>query len=158
PGYFLGGAMKLDHEAALRALSALGVRLGLDARSAARGVLRYAVAQMSHALRLVTLRRGYDPRDFAFIAYGGAARCTPPCSPASSASPRRSSRPGRATFLPSGCSPASSVVRPSAPWSGRSARPTWPAGSRPPSAPPWPSWAPARKERRWPDTPSSATR
>ena len=72
PGYFLGGAMKLDHEAALRALSALGVRLGLDARSAARGVLRYAVAQMSHALRLVTLRRGYDPRDFAFIAYGGA--------------------------------------------------------------------------------------
>src|SRR5262249_38005208 len=72
PGYFLGGAMKLDHEAALRALSALGVRLSLDARSAARGVLRYAVAQMSHALRLVTLRRGNDPRDFTFIAYGGA--------------------------------------------------------------------------------------
>jgi len=35
-------------------------------------VLRYAIAQMSHALRLVTLRRGHDPRDFAFIAYGGA--------------------------------------------------------------------------------------
>ena len=38
----------------------------------ARGVIRYAVAQMSHALRLVTLRRGYDPRDFVFVAYGGA--------------------------------------------------------------------------------------
>jgi N-methylhydantoinase A len=35
-------------------------------------VIRYAVAQMSHALRLVTLRRGYDPRDFTFVAYGGA--------------------------------------------------------------------------------------
>jgi len=72
PGYFLGGAMKLDLAAARRALSALGARMGMDARSTARGVLRYAVAQMSHALRLVTLRRGYDPRDFAFIAYGGA--------------------------------------------------------------------------------------
>ena len=72
PGYFLGGAMKLDREAALRALSALGTRLGLEAQATARGVLRYAIAQMSHALRLVTLRRGHDPRDFAFIAYGGA--------------------------------------------------------------------------------------
>jgi N-methylhydantoinase A len=72
PGYFLGGAMKLDAEAALQALAALGTRLGLEAQSTARGVLRYAIAHMSHALRLVTLRRGYDPRDFAFIAYGGA--------------------------------------------------------------------------------------
>jgi N-methylhydantoinase A len=72
PGYFLGGQMKLDQDCALRALSGLGARLGTDAADAARGVLRYAVAQMSHALRLVTLRRGYDPRDFAFVAYGGA--------------------------------------------------------------------------------------
>jgi N-methylhydantoinase A len=72
PGYFLGGGMKLDEDAALRALAGLGGRLGTDAQSAARGVLRYAVAQMSHALRLVTLRRGHDPRDFAFVAYGGA--------------------------------------------------------------------------------------
>jgi N-methylhydantoinase A len=72
PGYFLGGAMKLDPDCALRALSELGGRLGTDARSAARGVLRFAVTQMSHALRLVTLRRGYDPRGFAFVAYGGA--------------------------------------------------------------------------------------
>src|SRR5262249_1385845 len=44
----------------------------VDAQSTGRGVLRYAIAQMSHALRLVTLRRGHDPRDSAFIAYGGA--------------------------------------------------------------------------------------
>ena len=72
PGYFLGGSMRLDPDAAVKALAGLGASLGVDARQAARGVLRYAVAQMSHALRLVTLRRGYDPRDFAFIAYGGA--------------------------------------------------------------------------------------
>jgi N-methylhydantoinase A len=72
PGYFLGGAMKLDTGAARRSLSAVGKSLGVNARSVARGALRYAVAQMSHALRLVTLRRGYDPQDFAFVAYGGA--------------------------------------------------------------------------------------
>jgi N-methylhydantoinase A len=72
PGYFLGGTMALDTGAAERALAALGNHIGTDARSVARGVLRYAVAQMSHALRLVTLRRGHDPRDFVFVAYGGA--------------------------------------------------------------------------------------
>jgi N-methylhydantoinase A len=72
PGYFLGGTMPLDTGAAQRALAGLGDRLGTDAAAVARGVIRYAVAQMSHALRLVTLRRGYDPRDFAFVAYGGA--------------------------------------------------------------------------------------
>jgi N-methylhydantoinase A len=72
PCYFLGGAMTLDEDAAARALATLGARLGADASEVARGVIRYAVAQMSHALRLVTLRRGYDPREFAFVAYGGA--------------------------------------------------------------------------------------
>jgi N-methylhydantoinase A len=72
PGYFLGGTMPLDADAAGRALAGLGARLGVDARTAARGVLRFAIAQMAHALRLVTVRRGLDPRDFTFIAYGGA--------------------------------------------------------------------------------------
>ena len=70
--YFLGGTMPLDCAAAEKAVAALGRRIGEDARSVARGALRYAVAQMSHALRLVTLRRGHDPRDFVFVAYGGA--------------------------------------------------------------------------------------
>lgn len=71
-GYFLGGAMPLDSGAAEKALAELGKQIGTDARSVARGVLQYTVAQMSHALRLVTLRRGHDPRDFVFVAYGGA--------------------------------------------------------------------------------------
>ena len=73
PAYFLGGTMPLDAEAARGALTRLGSAIdGADPASVARGVLRYAVAQMAHALRLVTLRRGFDPRDFTFVAYGGA--------------------------------------------------------------------------------------
>ena len=72
PDYFLGGTRPLEVGAAEKALAALGRQIGTDAQSVARGVLRYAVAQMSHALRLVTLRRGHDPRDFVFVAYGGA--------------------------------------------------------------------------------------
>ena len=72
PEYFLGGTMPLDVDAAHRSLSRLGERLGVDAATAAQGVLRSVVAQMSHALRLVTLRRGHDPRDFTFVAFGGA--------------------------------------------------------------------------------------
>jgi|RhiMethySRZTD1v2_1073278.scaffolds.fasta_scaffold08558_9 N-methylhydantoinase A len=70
--YFLGGSMSLDVDAAQRSLARLGERMGVDAATAARGVLRYVIAQMSHALRLVTLRRGHDPRDFTFVAFGGA--------------------------------------------------------------------------------------
>src|SRR5262249_12465895 len=55
-----------------------GRQMGTDAQSVARGAVRYAVAQMSHALRLVTLRRGHDPRDFVFVAYGGAGPLHPP--------------------------------------------------------------------------------
>jgi N-methylhydantoinase A len=72
PDYFLGGTMRLDVDAAHRSLGRLGGRMGVDAATAARGVLRYLVVQMSHALRLVTLRRGHDPRDFTFVAFGGA--------------------------------------------------------------------------------------
>jgi N-methylhydantoinase A len=72
PDYFLGGTRPLDIGAAEKAIAALGRQISVDAQSVARGVLRYAVAQMSHALRLVTLRRGHDPRDFVFVAYGGA--------------------------------------------------------------------------------------
>jgi N-methylhydantoinase A len=73
PGYFLGGSMPLEVAAAREVFDRLGSSLGgIDAVTAARGVLRYAVSEMAHALRLVTVRRGHDPRDFTFVAYGGA--------------------------------------------------------------------------------------
>jgi N-methylhydantoinase A len=72
PAYFLGGSMPLDPDAAWQAMERLGDRLGVGVREAARGIVRFAIAQMAHALRLVSVRRGHDPRDFTFIAYGGA--------------------------------------------------------------------------------------
>jgi N-methylhydantoinase A len=72
PTYFLGGSVPLHPDAAWRALEGLGRRLGVGPREASRGVMRLAIEQMAHALRLVSVRRGHDPRDFTFIAYGGA--------------------------------------------------------------------------------------
>jgi N-methylhydantoinase A len=72
PTYFLGGSVPLHPDAAWRALEGLGGRLGVGPREASRGVIRLAIEQMAHALRLVSVRRGHDPRDFTFIAYGGA--------------------------------------------------------------------------------------
>jgi len=64
----VGGA-----EAATRAaLADLGDRLGLDAREAAAGVLRVANATTARALRVVSVERGYDPREFSLVAFGGA--------------------------------------------------------------------------------------
>ncbi len=72
PAFFLGGSIVLEESAAVDALAHLGSRLGITAEEAARGVLRLGVAIMANALRLVTLQRGHDPRDFAFVAFGGA--------------------------------------------------------------------------------------
>jgi N-methylhydantoinase A len=70
--YFLGGEMRLDPGAAKRALAALGDRLGMDATTTASGVVQIADAAMSQALRVVSVQRGYDPREFKLIAFGGA--------------------------------------------------------------------------------------
>jgi N-methylhydantoinase A len=72
PEYFLGGEMQLDPRASTRALTALGERLGMDATTTASGVLQIADAAMSQALQVVSVQRGYDPRDFNLIAFGGA--------------------------------------------------------------------------------------
>jgi N-methylhydantoinase A len=70
--YFLGGEMRLDPDAARRALAALGDRLAMDATDTASGIVQIADAAMSQALRVVSVQRGYDPRDFKLIAFGGA--------------------------------------------------------------------------------------
>jgi N-methylhydantoinase A len=70
---FLGGEMPLDLDAARRGLeSKLGIRLGMSAIEVAHGILKIAVAKMSLAVRGVSVERGYDPRDFALVAIGGA--------------------------------------------------------------------------------------
>jgi N-methylhydantoinase A len=68
----LAGAMHLDADAAERAIDRLAEELGLDRIPCAEGVVRVANAEMSRALRLVTVQRGIDPRRFALLAFGGA--------------------------------------------------------------------------------------
>ena len=73
PERFAGGLMRLDVAAAERALGAVGCRLGLDGVRTAAGVHRVINARMADQIRLVTIKRGYDPRQFALVVLGGAS-------------------------------------------------------------------------------------
>ena len=69
----LGGELSIDVDAARDALSELADEAGLDGPlEAARGMYRVANATMTRAIRAVTLERGYDPRNFGLVAFGGA--------------------------------------------------------------------------------------
>ncbi|HEU4448587.1 MAG TPA: hydantoinase/oxoprolinase family protein [Gaiellaceae bacterium] len=72
PPQLLGGEMRLDVEAAKTAVQTVGDALGLDLHRAAEGILDIVNENMAGALRLVSVQRGYDPRDFALVAFGGA--------------------------------------------------------------------------------------
>jgi len=69
--YFCGGELQADMAAVERALETVAERLGVEVAEAARGVVRIANNNMINALKLVSLNRGYDPRDFALVAFGG---------------------------------------------------------------------------------------
>jgi N-methylhydantoinase A len=69
--YFCGGEVVADMAAAETALSGVAEKLGVDASEAARGIIRIANNNMVNALKLVSLNRGHDPRDFTLVAFGG---------------------------------------------------------------------------------------
>ena len=71
PDYFLGGEIPLDRKKAEAALRPIAEAFQVDLEQAAMGVIRIADANMINALKLVSVRRGYDPRDFVLIAFGG---------------------------------------------------------------------------------------
>jgi N-methylhydantoinase A len=71
PDLFLGGARKPDMEGVERAFAGLMKRLGGSLTDVARGVVRIANANMVNALKLVSLNRGHDTRDFSLVAFGG---------------------------------------------------------------------------------------
>ena len=71
-GDFLGGGMKLDAEAARRAVSGLATKLGLGVSEAAEGILTVINANMANAIRSRTIQKGIDPRGFSLVAFGGA--------------------------------------------------------------------------------------
>jgi N-methylhydantoinase A len=68
----LAGGVTLDRAAAERAVGTLAETLGLDPAACAEGIVRVANAEMTRALRVVTVERGIDPRDHALVAFGGA--------------------------------------------------------------------------------------
>jgi N-methylhydantoinase A/oxoprolinase/acetone carboxylase beta subunit len=72
PENFLGGAMRLDPDAARRAVSGLAERLGLSLEGAAEGILTVVNANMANAISSRTVQKGLDPRGFALVAFGGA--------------------------------------------------------------------------------------
>jgi N-methylhydantoinase A len=72
PPRLLGGEMSLDVEAARTAVKKIADTLGLSIEAAAQGIIDIVNENMFGALRLVSVQRGLDPRDFALVAFGGA--------------------------------------------------------------------------------------
>ncbi|MBO0792957.1 MAG: hydantoinase/oxoprolinase family protein [Ktedonobacteraceae bacterium] len=72
PEAFLGGAMSLDAAAAAAAVSKVADRLQMTPAEAALGIIRVVNANMEAAIRVISVERGSDPREFALVAFGGA--------------------------------------------------------------------------------------
>ncbi len=72
PKHLLGGRMPIDAEASKKAVSKLAEKLGLEMMDVARGIIALVVANMIRALRVISVQRGYDPRDFTLVGFGGA--------------------------------------------------------------------------------------
>jgi len=68
----LAGSMRLRGDLARAAVERLATRLGVDAEAAAAGIVALANQHMAQALRLISLERGHDPRQFALMSFGGA--------------------------------------------------------------------------------------
>ena len=72
PAFFLGGRMELNPDKTQEKLAELGDQLNLSASDAAQAVIDVANENMANAIRLVSIERGLDARDFALVAFGGA--------------------------------------------------------------------------------------
>jgi N-methylhydantoinase A len=72
PDRYLDGGVKLHPELAERAITSLAAKLGLSPAETANGILRIGNANMTAATHLISVQRGYDPREFALVAGGGA--------------------------------------------------------------------------------------
>ncbi|MGH7044873.1 MAG: hydantoinase/oxoprolinase family protein [Stellaceae bacterium] len=70
---FLGGRRRLDTAAAATAVDAVAAKLGISRIAAAEGIHRVVNTSMAEGVRLVSVRRGVDPRRFALLAFGGAS-------------------------------------------------------------------------------------
>src|SRR6185436_10633635 len=73
PGNFLGGRIALDAGAAQAAVDAIARPFGTSAIAAAEGISKVVNTNMAEGIRIVSVRRGVDPRRFTLVAFGGAA-------------------------------------------------------------------------------------
>lgn len=73
PANFLGGRRSLDLDAATAVVAKLAANLGIDVAGAAAGIHRLVNSRMADGVRVATVRRGVDPRQFTMLAFGGAA-------------------------------------------------------------------------------------
>jgi len=72
PEHFLGGRMSLTGDRVISAFDALAHRMGLEPLEVAEGVLDVANTAMERAIRVISVEKGYDPREFSLFSFGGA--------------------------------------------------------------------------------------
>ena len=72
PPRLIGGEMELDADAARAAVATIAEAMGLSVDEAAEGILKIVNENMAGALRVISVQRGHDPREFALVAFGGA--------------------------------------------------------------------------------------
>lgn len=72
PTHILGGRMAVHRDLAMEAIGGMADRLGLGVMETAQGIISVVTANMARAIRVISVQRGYDPRDYALMAFGGA--------------------------------------------------------------------------------------
>jgi N-methylhydantoinase A len=72
PRYLLGGRMPVRHDLAKDAIEKLAEKLGLGLMETAQGIISVVTANMAKAIRVISVQRGHDPRDYTLMAFGGA--------------------------------------------------------------------------------------
>jgi N-methylhydantoinase A len=72
PRHLLGGRMAIDRGSAEVAISRLAERLGLGVMATAQGIVSVVTANMAKAIRVISVQRGHDPREYTLVAFGGA--------------------------------------------------------------------------------------
>lgn len=72
PTHLLGGRMEVRQDLAKAAIGKLADQLGLDVMQTAQGILSVVTANMARAIRVISVQRGHDPRDYTLVAFGGA--------------------------------------------------------------------------------------
>ncbi|HUB15842.1 MAG TPA: hydantoinase/oxoprolinase family protein [Acetobacteraceae bacterium] len=72
PAFLLGGRMAVRQDLAHAAIERMAASLGMDTMATAQGIVSVVTANMARAIRVISVQRGHDPRDYTLVAFGGA--------------------------------------------------------------------------------------